>query len=45
MSDLCETVSAVLGLYAEGVAKATEENGDASGKHSLLGMLRSVIGR
>ncbi len=34
-----------VGLYAEGVAKATEENGDASGKHGLMGMLRSVIGK
>ncbi len=34
-----------VGLYAEGVAKATEENGDASGKRGLLGMLRSVIGK
>ncbi len=34
-----------VGLYAEGVAKATVENGDASGKGGLLGMLRSVIGK
>ena len=34
-----------VGLYAEGVAKATEENGDASGKRGLMGMLKSVIKR
>ncbi len=34
-----------VGLYAEGVAKATEGNGDTSGKGGLLGMLRSVIKR
>lgn len=33
------------GLYAEGVAKATAESVDGSGKRGLLGMLRSVIGR
>ena len=31
-------------LYAEGVAKATAENGDASRKRGLLGMFRSMIG-
>jgi len=34
-----------VGLYAEDVAKATEENGDRSDKGGLLGMLRSVIGK
>ncbi len=34
-----------VGLYAEGVAKATEESSDGSGKRGLLGMLRSVIGK
>ncbi len=33
------------GLYADGVAKATVGNGDSSGKHGLLGKLRSMIGR
>ena len=33
------------GLYAEGVAKATLEKGDSSGKGGLLGKLRSMIGK